>query len=222
MHWEEEYTNKKRVWGDEPSELAQVAVGFIQETGNLRNELTILDIGCGYGRDALYYTDRLHCTVLGIDIATKGIEIALSAASEADAKGVSFECSDFRDLSGGTFDIVCASNLYQLLRPVERQEFQKAVKSSLKPGGLLFLSTLSVDDPEHFGDGDPISGETNSYSFKHRVYLHFCTSEELSKDFAFLNIAQLYEHEYDEPRAEGEPHHHISWILIGENTGGAG
>ena len=222
MHWDEEYSTNKRVWGEEPSELARAAVDFLQKTTTDNGELSILDIGCGYGRDALYYADRLQCKVFGIDIASKGIEIARSTASERNVNGVSFECRDFKGLSGGDYDIVCASNLYQLLRAEQRGDFREAVKSSMKPEGLFSLSTLSVDDPEHFGDGDPIPGESNSYSFKHRVYLHFCTKEELAGDFAFLNIAKLYEHEYDEPRANGEAHHHISWILLGENSGDFG
>ncbi len=41
-----------------------------------------------------------------------------------------------------------------------------------------------------------------------------CTKEELEEDFQFLSIKELYEHRYDEPRAHGETHHHISWTLI--------
>jgi hypothetical protein len=51
-------------------------------------------------------------------------------------------------------------------------------------------------------------------SFINNKYLHFCTKEELEDDFQFLSIKELYEHRYDEPRACGETHHHISWILI--------
>lgn len=216
MHWEDEYSTNERVWGDEPSELARAAVDHLKKTTLYKRKKSILDIGCGYGRDAYYYVDNLHCTVMGIDVAAKGIEIAQSAALERGTEGVNFECRDFRELGGRSYDVVCASNLYQLLRPYERRAFREAVKKFLKPGGLLFLSTLSIGDPEHFGDGDPIPGEVNSYSFTHRVYLHFCTRKELSNDFAFLHIVRLHEHEYDEPRAEGKPHHHISWILIAE------
>ena len=86
--------------------------------------------------------------------------------------------------------------------------------SSLKPGGLLFLSTLSVRDPEHYGKGSPVPGEPNS--FVDKVYLHLFAREELMHDFGFLEIKELYEHEYAEPRATGEAHHHILWILNGE------
>jgi len=85
----------------------------------------------------------------------------------------------------------------------------------LKPNGLLFLSTLSTRDPEHSEKGTPISGEINS--FVDNVYLHLCERSELEEDFSFLKIEELYEHEYFEPRATGETHHHISWILVSRN-----
>jgi cyclopropane fatty-acyl-phospholipid synthase-like methyltransferase len=219
MHWEDEYRTKERVWGEEPSELARAVVDYLQRMKKHEGELSILDIGCGYGRDALYYADSLQCHVFGIDLSDKGIEIATKTASERNVDYVRFECGDFKNLRSGEYDVVCASNLYQLLKPRERSDLRNAVKATLKTDGLFFLSTLSVDDPEHYGIGDPIPGEANSYSFQHRVYIHFCTKEELEEDFAFLNIAELYEHEYDEPRAKGEDHHHISWILIGESAG---
>jgi SAM-dependent methyltransferase len=218
MRWEEEYKSNERLWGEQPSELALAAVAFIQTTDANAETLSILDLGCGYGRDALYYAESLDCSVLGIDLAAKGIEMGKKAASDKAVEGVNFECRDLKDFHEGAYDVVCASNLYQLLRPEQRGELRETVEASLKPGGLFLLSTLSTIDPEHFGIGEPIAGEANSYSFDFKTYLHFCTGDELRGDFAFLDIAELYEKKYDEPRATGEVHHHISWILIGKRT----
>jgi 2-polyprenyl-3-methyl-5-hydroxy-6-metoxy-1,4-benzoquinol methylase len=90
------------------------------------------------------------------------------------------------------------------------------MKMMLKPNGLLFLSTLSVRDPEHYGKGDPVPGETNS--FHDKTYLHLCTKEELIGDFDFIYIKEIYEHAFREPRVIGEAHHHVSWILAGEHV----
>ena len=218
MRWEDEYRNNERLWGAQPSELALATVEYIQKTGAGAETLSILDLGCGYGRDAIYYSESLDCNILGIDLANKGIEIGQRAVSDGKIEGVSFEAYDLKDFREGTYDVVCASNLYQLLRPEQRRDFRETVEASLKPGGLFLLSTLSTIDPEHFGVGDPIAGEVNSYSFDHKTYLHFCDEDELRGDFDFLAIADLYEREFDEPRATGEVHHHISWILIGRRA----
>ena len=216
MHWEKEYRESGRLWGEEPSELARAAVTYLKDSRAKAGTLNILDIGCGYGRDAFFYADNLDSKILGIDLSEKAIEIALNTASEARRENIEFRRCDFADLDTGGYDVVSASNLYQLLRGNERKTLRETVMRTLKPGGLFFLSTLSLNDPEHHGKGDPIPGEANSFSFQQKTYLHFCTREELTEDFAFLDIKELYEREYYEPRATGEVHHHISWVLAGE------
>jgi SAM-dependent methyltransferase len=215
VHWEKEYSKNKSLWGEGPSELALAAVAFLKDGNAGDGPLNILDLGCGYGRDVFYYAQSLNCAILGIDVSAKAIEIATGTRAEKNIENTDFQCRDLADLSDDKYGVVCASNLYQLLKIDERIALQDAVKRTLKPGGQFFLCTMSLNDPEHYGKGTPIAGESNSFSFKHRVYLHFCTREELMADFGFLDIIELYEHEFDEPRAEGPPHHHISWILIG-------
>jgi 2-polyprenyl-3-methyl-5-hydroxy-6-metoxy-1,4-benzoquinol methylase len=217
MHWNREYSTHRSLWGNNPSELAIVAVEYLKKSGVNSAALNILDIGCGYGRDAFHYTEYLRCAVSGIDKSERAIELAVRTADETKNRNVAFKMKDFSDLGDEKYDIVTASNLYQLLRETERKNLVEAIAKTLKPGGLLFLSTLSIDDPEHARKGEPIPGDLNS--FQDKVYLHLCTKDELMTEFAFLNILELYEHEYDEPRATGEVHHHISWILIGKNDG---
>ncbi len=215
MYWDNEYADKRRLWGEAPSELAVAVVDHLKRSGTDKVPLSILDIGCGYGRDAFHYIEHLKCEVHGIDNSSSAIEMATKMAAEIKRSNVEFRVQDFRKLKEEKYDIVTASNLYQLLQKQDRAELVNAVTRTLKPGGLLFLSTLSVNDPEHAGRGTPIRGEPNSY--QDRVYLHLCTAPELRNDFGFLSIKELYEHEYDEPRVTGEVHHHLSWILIGKN-----
>jgi SAM-dependent methyltransferase len=217
MFWDNEYAANERLWGEGPSELAIAAVAYLKK--HMPNDAirAILDIGCGYGRDAFYLLDNLRCRILGIDISENAIAIASSTALEKQYKNVDFQCRDFRELDESKCDIVFLSNVYQLLERKEREELRRTVLRKLRRNGLLFVSTLSVNDPEHWGKGNPVPKESNS--FHEQVYLHLCTREELLEDFSFLSIKDLYEHEYDEPRATGEVHHHISWMLIGENAG---
>jgi len=217
MAWDDEYAKHKQLWGKGPSELALAAVSHLKKNKPDKEILSVLDIGCGYGRDAFYFLENLDCEILGIDISEKAIEIASNTAIEKGTGDIRFECRDFREPVDGNYDIVYFSNLYQLLDSDTRKDLKNAAAKALKPQGLLFLSTLSVSDPEHYGKGEPIPGEPNS--FYDGRYLHLCTREELMEDFSFLDIREFYEHEYDEPRATGETHHHISWILMGETAG---
>lgn len=219
MSWDNDYRNHKHVWADAPSELASFMVDYLQQIRPHIVEVSILDIGCGYGRDALYLSQHIDCRILGIDSSKEAIEMAIRNLSNNIAGDIEFRCCNLTELgrSRDKYDIVFISNLYQLLRSLQRIELQEIVRRVLQPGGLLFLSTLSVNDPEHCGRGTPIAGEVNSYlEDRYHKYLHFCTREELEDDFGYLSIKKLIEREYLEPRANGETHHHISWLLAGE------
>jgi cyclopropane fatty-acyl-phospholipid synthase-like methyltransferase len=212
MSWDSTYQDHQRVWGDRPSALAAFACHYLRGKSS-EKAIEILDLGCGYGRDALYLARSLNCHILGIDNSDKAIEMGRKSLAGGLESRVRFECCDFDKTAEGQFEIVFASNFYHLLKAEERRGFIDTIKKTLKLGGMLFLSTLSNKDPEHFGKGRPIETEENS--FQDEKFLHFCTREELEKDFSFLDITELSEHEYFEPRSNGEVHHHILWILVG-------
>ncbi|MFH1663142.1 MAG: class I SAM-dependent methyltransferase [Chloroflexota bacterium] len=195
--------------------MAVFADGCLRVIREQYKSMEILDLGCGYGRDAFYLAQSLKSNVLGIDNAREAIEMARKALAGDIKSRVKFQYCGFNQISGYEFDIVFASNLYQVLEIEERKALREVIKRSLKPNGMLFLSALSTRDPHHFGKGKRIENENNS--FQDEKFLHFCTKEEIEKDFSFLNIKELIEHEYDEPRSNGEIHHHISWLLLGIN-----
>jgi cyclopropane fatty-acyl-phospholipid synthase-like methyltransferase len=215
MTWDNIYRNNQHVWGDKPSQLAAFACHYLRGLKSSGKAIEILDIGCGYGRDATYLARNINCRVLGIDNSGEAIEMATKGLAADLASRVRFQCCDFRQIPEGKFGIVFASNFYHLFKMEERQALINSIKERLKPGGTLFLSTLSSNDPEHFGKGKPVEDEPNS--FHDQRYLHFCTREELETDFSFLTIKKLSENEYYEPRSNGEVHHHILWILAGVN-----
>jgi len=210
MNWDEKYRGNNRIWGNDPSELAPIAVAYLQRH-TLGQDLSILDIGCGYGRDTTYFANHLKGKFVGIDSSREAINMAKSMRQAAT--NIEFRCHSFAKVDGEEYDVVFASNLYLLLKSDERAALRETISKLLKPEGCLFLGALSTNDPQEYGKGTPVPGEPNS--FKGKSYRHFCTREELLEDFGFLEIKVLYEHEYDEPRAKGDPHHHISWILIG-------
>ena len=237
-HWDDTYRDGGRPWGEGPSELAAVAVERLRST--VGPGLSILDVGCGYGRDSRHLSRELGAAVLGIDLSAEGIAAAREWAPESAGTGargtaptaagsaagaperqsaVEYRCAGFEEIAAevergslDAFDVVFVSNLYQLLGPRERAGLRRALGALLKPAGLLFLSTLSTGDPQHYGAGEPVPGERDS--FTRPVYLHFCREEELREDFSFLSVGELREREYDEPHADGSAHHHVSWILI--------
>jgi SAM-dependent methyltransferase len=211
--WNKTYSSDRKIWGDKPSELAIYAYNYLKQSTRFKgaSDIFILDMGCGYGRDAIFLAQNLPCHILGLDSSEKAIEMARESLPKEIEKRIELLCYDFSQVTD-KYDVILASNLYQLLRPEERTQLRETVKRCLKAKGVFFLSTLSVKDPQHSGKGEPVEGDVNSYLGE--KYHHFCTRQELEKDFEFLNIHALFEREYNESRSTNS-HHHISWILLG-------
>ena len=220
-YWEKRYAADGRLWGDGPSELARLAVARLRPGLAAADDadeppLTLIDVGCGYGRDSRYLAAELGCRVLGLDPSPA----AVAAARQARRPGldVEYEVGDVASLAGdaeqaGRFDVAFACNVYHLLSPGGRREFAAALAALVRPGGLLFLSTLSPRDPQHYAMGEPVLGEERSWV--EQVYLHFCTADELTTDFAAFTVLDVEERSYDEHNASGVVHRHASWFLEG-------
>ena len=216
-YWDEQYRRGGLLWGERPSELAAVAVRRLRELGQAAARLRLLDIGCGYGRDALALWRALGLSVTGVDGAARAIELA-RAALPADARDrVDYRVATLDAIGPERFDVVYSSNVYQLLDPTARVAFRAAVRDHVAPGGLALVSTLSLSDPEHHGRGVPVDDDPGS--FVDHTYLHFCSGEELRRDFGFLELEQVDELAYLEERPGGPPHDHVSWIVVGRAPG---
>jgi len=214
MSWDDTYKKDSKVWGEKPSELAKFASDRINKFEHPELQ-TLLDVGCGYGRDSKFLHAETKIRVLGIDCSKSAIEMANASLATGAGNNIAFLLEDFNSASRGPFDVIFASNLYQVLMPTERVRFRESVRENLKPAGILFLGTMSTGDPEHFGKGQPIEGDPNS--FKDEKYLHFSDRQELELDFEFLNIKEMLEREFYEPRSNGAVHHHKSWLMIAMN-----
>jgi ubiquinone/menaquinone biosynthesis C-methylase UbiE len=107
MFWDTIYKGNNRIWGEEPSELAVFAVYYLKTLELDAKNLSILDIGCGYGRDAIYFSKHLRGTVLGIDSSKEAIDMAKTACSKPS--NIDFRCCDFTETGNSKYDLVFIS-----------------------------------------------------------------------------------------------------------------
>ncbi len=112
---------------------------------------------------------------MGIDNSKEAIDMAKTACSKAS--NIEIRCSDFTETGNSKYDVVFISNLYHFFEGDVRKKLRATIIKLIKPEGLLFLSTLSPKDPQEYGKGIPVPNEHNSFIDK--VYLHFCTRNEL-------------------------------------------
>jgi SAM-dependent methyltransferase len=216
--WEADYREAGRLWGEGPSELALLAVDVLRGDGVIGPAHSVLDVGCGYGRDAFHLWRELGVSVVAVDPSPRAIELARAAAPR-DAP-VEFVCAWFERLDERLYSAVTCTNLYHLLGAAERGRLAAGLAACVRPGGLLFVMTLSPADPQHGGKGSPVPGDPGS--FVERVFLHFADEGELRREFAAMTIERLEEHAYTEARSEGHAHRHVSWRLVARRPSSEG
>ncbi len=109
VNWEERYAETEYFFGKEPSMLARMAARC---WNTCRGEFSgkVLDLGCGEGRDAVYFAS-LGFQVTAVDLAPSGLEKARRLAEDLGAPVPDLRCQDIREtrLDEG-YDLFFAGN----------------------------------------------------------------------------------------------------------------
>ena len=87
--WQQYYEDRGyELWGFSPSPTARILAQAILDSNPGRSErIEIVDWGCGYGRDSLYFLE-LGFDVIGIDVSEKAIALARGAYKQRQASGI--------------------------------------------------------------------------------------------------------------------------------------
>jgi SAM-dependent methyltransferase len=97
----------------------------------LRSDIRWLDFGCGNGGLVRHCREHLPCSVWGYEEGW--------IRDKASSLGIPFMTRDALDSAVGTFDIVTAIEVLEHL--VDPLNELRRIRSLLKPGGLLFITT---------------------------------------------------------------------------------
>lgn len=165
--------------------------------------MTILDLGCGTGRD-VYIASKLvggsGCS-MGVDMTTEQIETAMKYQEEQRER-FGYKTSNVRFMQGYIEDLrsigiednsvdVVISNCVINLSPAKEQVFREIYRV-LKPGGELFFSDVFADRriPESLATDPVIRGECLGgamYTEDFRRLMSACGWA----DFRYTNIREL-------------------------------
>jgi len=100
-----------------------------------KNQIRILDVGCGSGLLITLPLGSLGYEILGIDFDENSIKFA---NTQNIFKNIKFEKNTIENING-VYDIILAC---EILEHVEKPiEFLNTVKSKLKPNGIITLTT---------------------------------------------------------------------------------
>jgi ubiquinone/menaquinone biosynthesis C-methylase UbiE len=150
----------------------------------------ILELGCGLGKDAIFFAKRGHF-VVALDFSKEAIKKAKENAKKQKIKNIVFINRDigkkfnFRDLS---FDVVYANlSLHYFTEEITEKIFGEIARV-LKKKGLFCAQCRSIKDPL-YGKGELV--EKNIYILNGHLRHFFCKKElkeKLKKKFKIKKL----------------------------------
>ena len=118
----------------------------------------VLEIGSGWGGFAAWAATRYGCRVTTTTISEEQYRHTLQRVAALGAVGQRIEVllTDYREL-GGTFDKLVSIEMFEAVGLNHYDDYFRAVDRLLRPGGLMLLQTITVDDqwfPRYHGAPD--------------------------------------------------------------------
>lgn len=176
---------------------------FARELGSrLKKSCTILDLGCGNGRDSIYF-HQLGLNVTAIDAS----DVAIKMLQEEYGDGnMCFICDDFVCSSmiyAGQYDYCYSRFSLHAINEEQENEVILNVYKVLKDGGNFFVEVRSVND-ELYGKGKKVGKHSYIYNGHFR---RFVVLEELEKKMVLAGFKIVYAEEQTgfAPYGESDP-----------------
>ncbi|HTH93318.1 MAG TPA: class I SAM-dependent methyltransferase [Candidatus Paceibacterota bacterium] len=192
--WNKEYKDPEFFsLSDEASGDLQKFTRWLQkEYGKdvLRSDITVLDAGCGNGRNLLWLNDQFRVRGFGYDISEVAIRQATeNAALQKWGNKLTFAVHSIGQdipLPDESVDIVLDMMASHFLKEKERAQFIKEVARVLKPQGVLFFKSFYMEGDQHAKDlvKNESAGEENAYIHPRlKVYEYVWTDQAIEKSF---------------------------------------
>jgi 2-polyprenyl-3-methyl-5-hydroxy-6-metoxy-1,4-benzoquinol methylase len=132
----------------------------------------ILDVGCGGGQDSKFLANK-GCSVIGIDVSKKMIELA-----KKHALGVKFKNVDvIKILASKKYDGIWCCRVFHHISLKEQDNFLNKLKTLLKKDGILYITSVVSDKKEDFeafdsGNDGLLKKRLTKKSFKNLLVRH--------------------------------------------------
>ena len=105
-----------------------------------------LEIGCGNGRDAAYFSSLGH-SVTALDSSVSAINFCKKQYANNLIRFVQGTAGDLSKLSSGGFSVIYNRFCIHAMTPQEQTEFFEEARNLLKPDGRIFIECRSINDP---------------------------------------------------------------------------
>ena len=173
----------------------------------LSTHTSVLDLGCGNGRNLIYCAKEFGARGLGIDSSNEAITQAKSAQSDLPLSYVVQSIGLPLPAPDQSQDLVLDMMASHFLNKEERVNLRMEIARVLKPSGWLFLKTFLLDEDSHAARllREHPADEPGSYIHPEFGGVeHVFTEEEIREDLAlYFDIEKITKsHRHKGPRGK--------------------
>jgi len=124
----------------EPSPFAVAAAS------TMTAPVTVLEVGCGNGRDAAYLSS-LGYMVVGLDASPAAVELCRHMHPDASVEFVAGTLPEHAAKWGQRFDVLYTRFVLHAMTEQDELDLWREARKVLRPGGRLMLECRSIQDP---------------------------------------------------------------------------
>ena len=136
-YYESAYNSDEYYWGLEPAEFCDELIAICPP----KEKTTVLDIGCGEGKDAVYFAKKGYI-VDGFDITESGIR-KTNALANKNGVTINAWMDDVNTFDiDKEYDIVYSTGTVQYLFDENKKSFFDKIKKITKKGGIVFFNVF--------------------------------------------------------------------------------
>ncbi len=151
--WDAEYNNPSHLkLSIKPSADLEKFTRWVmrrQREDLLAPTASVLDVGCGNGRNLIYLAENFGCKGIGYDVSSAAIAQAMAASKGLPIVYKARSIAGTLDLENQSEDLVLDMMTSHFLNQSERQQLREEIYQVLKPGGYLFMKTFLKDEDLH-------------------------------------------------------------------------
>ncbi|MFT7644744.1 MAG: SAM-dependent methyltransferase [Candidatus Paceibacteria bacterium] len=205
--WDKEYTDPQflKLSEKESEDLAKFTRWLIrrERTDLLTPPASVVDAGCGNGRNLIYLANKFGMTGVGVDVSSAAISQAKKASGKLPIEYHIGTAADPIPAPDGSQALALDMMTSHFLNKDGREQLRDELFRTIKPGGYLFMKTFLKDKDIHTARliSERPGPEEGSYIHPVMGVAEYVYSEEelvnfLSEKFIVRKIYRSHKHAF--------------------------
>jgi tellurite methyltransferase len=173
-YYENDYRKEEYFWGVSPSVMCLKVLELMPP----ERPLKLLDIGCGEGKDAVFFA-RCGYDVSAFDVSEAGLEKTRKLAEKARVHVRTFRANLWDYRLNEQYDILYSSGVLHYIKPELRDEIMTNYKSHVSENGIVsfhvFVEKPFITAPPEKEDHSYLWKSGHLFTYFHDWYIEHCT-----------------------------------------------